>query len=222
MPAKNSVKIFVENGYYHAYNRGVEKRDIFLDQRDFATFLYFLKYYLGTPRENDIKQKLHSLHNQVDLLAYCLMPNHYHLLVKQITRDGMTKLIRAVSTSYAGYFNEKYDREGTLFQGKYKAAFVDSDPYLLHLSRYIHANPNGLVRVGPWQGSDPLADYPYSSYKYYLDNPSIPNWIKPHEILAFFTSQDNLGRTGHLNYKIFVEADDADSFEGLENLTIDS
>ncbi len=152
VPAKNTIRTFIENGYYHVYNRGVEKREIFIDDRDYRMFLYFLKYYLEPPHPDDISQRRRSLFNQVQLLAFCLMPNHFHLLVKQQSADSITKLLRAISTSYVGYFNRRYKRIGGLFQGKYKAALVESDEYLLHLSRYIHLNPQGLSRVGGGPG----------------------------------------------------------------------
>lgn len=208
MPAKNSVKQFIENGYYHIYNRGVEKRTIFLDEQDYAVFLSYLKHYLEPPEGSDPK----SLANEVDLLAFCLMPNHFHLLAKQITKNGITKLIRVVCTKYVMYFNRKYERVGTLFQGKYKAAMVDNDSYLLHLSRYIHLNP-------AYPGSDPIS-YPYSSYSYYLGKINA-TWVKPAEILIFFKSAKRIGKRDYLSYQSFVEAYPVDSAEILEELTLE-
>ncbi len=208
MPAKNSVKQFIENGYYHLYNRGVEKRDIFLDEQDYAVFLSCLKQYLDPRQGSDPK----SLAKEVDLLTFCLMPNHFHLLAKQITKNGITKLIRAVCTKYVMYFNKKYERVGTLFQGKYRAAMVDADPYLLHLSRYIHLNP--------YPGSDPKL-YAYSSFSYYLGDRDAP-WVKPQEILAFFKSAKRIGAKDYLSYQSFVEDYPEDSTEILENLTLET
>lgn len=182
MPAKNSVKQFIEHGHYHIYNRGVEKRDIFLDKQDYLVFLHFLKKYLDPNLGSDPFWKYKSLTNEVELLTFCLMPNHFHLLAKQITKNGITKLLRAICTNYVMYFNKKYERVGGLFQGKYKAVLVLDDIYLLHLSRYIHLNPP--------EGSDPV-NYPYSSYQYYLGYKN-SSWIKPEEILSFFkTAQKN-------------------------------
>ena len=148
MPSKNRIKTYTENGYYHLYNRGVDKRIIFQDRDDYTRFLYLLKIYLS-PLENLqaefplLRTYLinKNLAGQVDLLAYCLMPNHFHLLVHQKNKDGITKLMRQVMTSYSKYFNNRFERIGPLFQDIYKAALVDSDDYLLHLSRYIHLNP---------------------------------------------------------------------------------
>ena len=205
MPAKNTVKQFVENGYYHIYNRGVEKRDIFLDKQDYIVFLNYLKKYLDPILGSDPLWRHKSLFNEVDLLAFCLMPNHFHLLAKQKTINGITKLMRAVCTNYVMYFNSKYERVGGLFQGKYKAALILDDPYLLHLSRYIHLNPS--------EGSDPLIEYPYSSYSYYLGKRN-SNWVKPEEILAFFKTAQKISLKDCLSYQSFVE----DYKEGPEEI----
>jgi len=205
MPAKNSVKQFVENGYYHIYNRGVEKRNIFLDENDYTVFLHYLKKYLSPGSDP------HSLAKEVNLLSFCLMPNHFHLLAKQITRDGMTKLIRAICTNYVMYFNKRYERVGTLFQGKYKAVLVNNDTYLLHLSRYIHLNPH--------PGSDPKL-YEYSSYGYYLGRKSA-TWLKTEEILNYFKTENKTGLKDYLSYESFIDDYKNDSEEHLGNLTLE-
>lgn len=230
MPQKNKVKVYIEDGYYHVYNRGVEKRKIFLDDLDYRVFLHLLKYYLSPPKPESLHplanltpmpglalkrpRPLKNLNKEVELLAYCLMPNHFHLLIKQKTIDGMTKLIRSLSTTYAMYFNRKYDRVGYLFQGPYKAANIQEDPYLLHLSRYIHLNPVELT------GTDPVS-YPYSSYPYYL-NKKRAEWIKPDFILSFFDrTHKPLTLNKFSTYKKFVEEYNQSSAEILGNLTIE-
>lgn len=205
MPAKNSVKQYIEDGYYHIYNRGVEKRNIFLDPQDYSVFLHYLKKYLDPASGSDPK----SLANEVDLLAFCLMPNHFHLLIKQSKKDGITKLMRAVTTCYVMYFNEKYQRVGTLFQGKYKAALVLEDIYLLHLTRYIHLNP----------GSDPFR-YPYSSLSCYLGNQKI-KWVKPDFILSYFKKSQKHAKNDHFSYLPFVEDYRIESSEFLGELTLE-
>ncbi len=176
MPARNRVKIFLENALYHVYNRGVEKRVIFLDDQDFRVFLSFIRAYLcppqSTPLVHPVTQvtgsdpvrlrPLKSFFGEISLLAYCLMPNHFHLLLRQSPKDAMTRFIRALCTSYAMYFNKKYERVGTLFQGTYRAIRVYEDAYLLHLSRYIHLNPLELTGFDPAK----IVEYPYSSYAY--------------------------------------------------------
>src|SRR3989338_11431282 len=149
MPRKNSRKIFSENGYYHIYNRGVAKQEIFHENQDYEVFLRFLKEYLLpldhpaliqlrklTPRRNPINCSL-----DVKLLAYCLMPNHFHLLLKNVAERGLEKFMRALGVNYVMYFNQKYERVGPLYQGVYRAVQVETDEQLLYLSKYIHINP---------------------------------------------------------------------------------
>lgn len=227
MPHRNTIRHYVENGIYHVYNRGVEKRTIFVDDQDYAIFLHLLKYYLSPLNKKDVHpmmkfqsfsvRKLYPLKNlnsEVELLAYCLMPNHFHLLIRQITKDGVTKLLRKISTTYAMYFNKRYKRVGYLFQGKYKAALVETDYYLLHLSRYIHLNPIDL------QGSDPF-NYEYSSYKYYLGK-SHTSWIKINIINSFFDRKNLLPfLKKYPSYQQFVENYSENSRNILKYLTLE-
>jgi len=152
MPARNSRKEYLENGYYHIYNRGVEKRIIFLDQQDYSVFLSYLKEYLLpkdekglrnrlfdpsiSPRERDKiikKLNLNNFSNEITLLAYCLMPNHFHFFIKQKSAGSMDKFMNSLGTRYTMYFNKKYKRVGSLYQGVYKAVLVDSDVQFLYL-----------------------------------------------------------------------------------------
>lgn len=199
MPAKNRVKKYVEGGYYHIYNRGIEGREIFSDEQDYKTFLLTLKRYLelysGETREGfkkdrpsilTHKQEM-SLDSEVILLAYCLMPNHFHLLVKQKIGDGITKLMRRVCTNYSMYFNRKYERRGGLFESVYKAVAVSSEEQLINLSRYIHLNPVKIIKrryglVETVVGSKP-EEYAYSSLRKYLGLEEV-SWVKPGEILG--------------------------------------
>ncbi len=211
MPAKNSVKKFVENGFYHLYNRGVEKRNIFLDEHDYAVFLHYLKKYLDPTVPFGIGSDPHPLSSEIDLFAFCLMQNHFHLLLKQKSVDGITKLIRAVCTNYVMYFNKKYERVGTLFQGKYKAVLIENDSYLLHLSRYIHLNP--------YPGSDPKS-YNYSSYGYYLGNKNA-NWLNTTEILSYFKRARRVDLKDHFSYESFIDDHKVNSRETLGGLTLE-
>ena len=140
MPHKNTIKPYVDNGFYHVYNRGVNKGDIFFDDQDYRVFLHLLKYYLSPVQSLDKEhpltdlmeivrpRPLANLEKEVDLVAYCLMPNHFHLLLKQNTIDGMTKLMRRLMTTFAMYINKRHHRVGHLFQAKYKAALIQDDP----------------------------------------------------------------------------------------------
>lgn len=217
MPARNIVKSYIENGYYHIYNRGVEKRIIFQDEQDCKMFLFYIKLYLSPIEEvqklSAVKIRVNrfiplNLSKEVDLLSFALMPNHIHLLVKQYTSDGIIKFTRRLSTGYVMYFNRKYNRLGGLFQSTYKAAFIDSDEYLIHLSRYIHHNPMKL--------ENPSFDFvTFSSYPYYVEQ-KYASWIKPKEILSYFNR-----RNPNLSYKNFVEEVILDSKDVLGEIVLE-
>ena len=220
MPARNVVKDYVENGYYHLYNRGVDKRDIFLDEQDCVVFLHYLRMYLSPVEEllegNRLGSRIQrlislNLSKEIDLLSFSLMPNHIHFQVKQYTRDGITKLMRRVITSYVMYFNKKYKRVGTLFQGIYKAAFIRSEWHHLHLSRYIHLNP---IKV-----RSPVNFMNFSSYPYYLRKKQV-SWIKPEEILSYFKNANKEGLQDILSYQSFVEDYLGDSSQ-IEDLVLE-
>ena len=119
--------LFLPNHYYHIYNRGAHKADIFRDDRD---YVYLLKL---------LKEKAAAF--DISVIAYCLMSNHYHLLLRQNGDATISQFMQAVFNIYSKTFNRKYGLSGTLFEGAFKAIFVDRYEYLLHLCRYIHRNP---------------------------------------------------------------------------------
>lgn len=218
MPGKNVIKTYVENGYYHIYNRGVEKRIIFQDELDYLTFLGYLKLYLSPPSPISnifIPLNQPKLHEEVNLLSYCLMPNHYHLLLHQITKNGIEKLLRRIATKYVMYFNKRNQRVGPLFQSIFKAVRVETDNQLLHLSRYIHLNP---IKDVPFKGN--ILIKAYSSYKNYLGLAN-QGWVHPKEILSFFATARKTTLKDTHSYQSFVENYKADPQEGVEGLTLD-
>lgn len=209
MPAKNSLKLYIENGCYHIYNRGVEKRNIFLNHQDYIVFLHFLKRYLTKPPENpnEVRPRFRSdLFDKIQLICYCLMPNHFHLLIKQSTKEAITIFMRALTNSYVRYFNAKYQRRGVLFETRYKGVLVETEPQLLHLTRYIHCNSIDLIEVGPRPGptSQGVTDYPYSSYRDYLGWRKT-EWVHSEEILTFFKTAQKMSLKDCLSYQSFVE-----------------
>jgi len=198
MPSLNTVREFEGDQFCHVYNRGVEKRDIFLDDQDFTVFLGLLKKYLtGEKTDKHNRRAFTHLGEDVSLLAYCLMPNHFHLLLHQNTKDGTTKLMRRLSTGYVMYFNNRYNRVGGLFQSRYKASVIDKDEYLHHVSRYIHLNPKHYQY------------WPYSSFSYY-EGKKQAAWLKPELLLSFFDG----GRQEYINFV----ADYEDSKKELSSL----
>ena len=192
MPAKNILKIYVENGYYHLYNRGVEKRTIFQEENDYQTFLHLLKKYLT--EEPFIPFSKKTFFKRIDLLAYCLMPNHFHLLIKQSDKNAITDFIRKICTIYSMYFNQKYKRVGPLFQSRFKASLIENNEYLLYLSKYIHQNPLEIL-----EKNQRLKDYPYSSYPNYLGFIS-QYWVKTKEIVSLLKEYEK-----KITYQQFVE-----------------
>lgn len=223
MPSKNSVKLYIENGYYHVYNRGVEKRIIFHDAQDYAVFLSYLKTYLSPKNENELRNQLanpslsptarasliqqlnlNNFHNEITLLSYCLMPNHFHLLVKQKSINSLDCFMNSLSTRYVMYFNRKYKRVGHLYQDVYRAVLVESDPQLLYLTAYIHRNPLALALQG-----DPFQTQP-SSYKEYLGLRKT-EWVNPSEVLSYCSKNNS-----RLSYESFVKQEsDLDTIKDL-------
>ena len=186
MPSKNIVKEFVPEAYYHIYNRGVAKQKIFLDDQDYKTFLSYLKLYLtlsslqGPTLKVAPSRILKNYFDQIKLLAYCLMPNHFHLFVWQKDANEITNFMRSLITKYAIYFNKKYKRVGPVFQGNYKAVIVKTENQFIYLSKYIHRNPLPLpTRLD-------LVGYKYSSYGNYLGKFS-QAWVDKSEILSYFS-----------------------------------
>lgn len=142
--------------YYHVFNRGVEKRDIFLDRDDLSRFLESVRAFnslnpIGSLFEHRFlpKDQLGSLTPKlVEVVCYCLNPNHFHLLLKQSSEKGIQKFMQRLGTGYTNYFNEKYKRSGGLFQGTYKSVHIESNEQLLHTSVYVNLN-NQLGSLTP-------------------------------------------------------------------------
>lgn len=184
MPSRNVVKIDIPNTFYHIYARGHNKDLIFRDDEDYRVFLNLLKRYLNTVIEKDSSGRQYiNLHDQIELNCYCLMPNHFHLLVYQINEHSMPQLMKLTMISYSRYFNIKYKLSGALFETTYKASIISQDKYLTHISRYIHINPKD------WR------TYKYSSLTYYL-NKKPPEWLQTKRIIELFSSPNE--------YELFI------------------
>jgi len=210
MPAKNVVKFYIPNSIYHIYNRGVNKMTIFEDDQDHKVFLNYLKEYLSPPPDlltlkkdvtfkgvtfKGIPKQIKNYSEEISLLAFCLMPNHIHLLIKQADKNSVKMFTQSLFTRYSMYFNKKYKRNGPLFQSTYKATNVINKDYLLDITRYIHKNPLKITKN--------LVDY-YSSYAHYLNQFNIP-WIKNQEVLDYFNESSFIKQNKVGSYKDFVE-----------------
>ena len=196
---------FTNGGIYHIYNRGVEKRDIFLIVQDYFRFINNLiefndtksvlpsnvRYLIRNPKtitphclevqllNNKSKRGKEPL---IEILAFCLMPNHYHLLVRQLVDNGIVKFMQKIGTGYTNYFNQKNVRVGPLFQGRFKAVVIDKEEYFKYLPLYIHLNPFDLIAPewreyklnNPKRMLSFLEKYRWSSYLDYIGKSNFP------------------------------------------------
>ncbi|MBI5798911.1 MAG: transposase [Candidatus Yonathbacteria bacterium] len=177
--------------FYHAYNRGTDKRIIFNDKYDRQRFIHLL--YLCNSERNIVYRDIiaEEIYQEergstiVDVGAYCLMPNHFHLLLHEKIDGGISLFMLKLLTAYATYFNKKYKRTGGLFEGKFKATHADTDKYLKYLFSYIHLNPVKIIEP-KWKESGIsnrdkakgyLEQYKYSSYLDYIGAERMENII---------------------------------------------
>lgn len=174
------LRIEYENAYYHVMNRGRGRQKIFHDERYFEAFITTLA---------EAHQRF-----GIQILCYCLMGNHYHLLVKT-PEANLGRAMRHINGLYTQRYNRLKNTDGSLFRGRYKAICVEEDSYQLQLSRYIHRNPveAKLVKL--------LDDYPWSSYSCYVKNQKVPQWLYPKEIFEQLQVKSNF----RVKYRQFVE-----------------
>jgi len=198
---RRDYKNFAKDGIYHVYNRGVNKMEIFKKEKDFKVFLFRLREGLLPstidPKVFSKSERRRKLFPEgtFHLLAYCLMPNHFHLMIQQMTDLPVTKLLSKVCTGYSKYFNKEYERVGAVFQDQFKAVLVENNEQLLWASYYIHKNPIEAFLVND------LKDYEWNSFKEYFDYSSQDNLCKksiiqeqfntPQSYLNYFESKEN-------------------------------
>lgn len=183
---------FTTGEFYHLYNRGNSKQKIFLDKKDYQRFIDLL-YAINREEKFNFADSLKSISlyekdskNKLAAIgAYCLMPNHFHILITPIVENGVSKFMQKLSTAYVMYFNQKYNRTGTLFEGKFKSLHIGGDTYLKYLFSYIHLNPLKLVQKD-WketgvknkkEAAQYLSEYQYSSFLDYVETQRQQNKI---------------------------------------------
>ena len=215
---------FASDQIYHIYNRGVEKRSIFTADEDYLRFIHnlfefndtrpavpsnikFSSRYPGkTIKSAIISQCLDSRllniaqrKRLIDIFAFCLMPNHFHLLIQQKSENGIEKFMHKLGSGYANYFNKKYQRVGSLFQGRFKATMIEKDAHFLHIPNYIHCNPLKLMSPN-WktEGIDDadhainfLEDYRWSSLSDYIGKKNFPSLTERTFLLDCFGGAEN-------------------------------
>lgn len=220
MPAKNLYRERKEGTYVHVYNKGVENKAIFNDKEDCDAFLGYLNDYLSAPKDPSSTKKSFTVNgrifqgtphqpknyfNKVELIAYSLMPDHFHLLLHQVAKGSLESFIRSLCTRYSMYFNKKYKRTGSLFDGPYKSAQVKDELCMLYLTRHFH-RANGL-----------------SSYAQYLGKKT-DSWVNAKVVQSFFdgAKTDLLKETD--SYKDFVEKYEPslEMVKLLESISFDS
>lgn len=185
---------------YHAYNRGNDRRNIFRDERDYVRFLLSMLLLQSEYAPDKLDRIVHRFlkrgvlpfsveeitqivrKSYVHIVAFALMPNHFHLLLIEQCDGGISMYMQRLLNSYTKYFNTKRERDGHLFQGAYQSVHVQDDEQLLYLSTYIHRNPRGLPR---WRGNEHI--YPWSSYQDYISDNRWGALLQPHIVLAHFS-----------------------------------
>ncbi len=204
------------NEIYHIINRGTDKRKIFLDDKDYLRFIHdlfefndekpafnigynFKNQYIDVKRQYIKKREPRKL--LVEILAFCLMPNHYHLLIKPLTKNSKSEFIKKLNGRYAKYFNNKYERSGRLFEGKYKSILIKNESHFIHILYYIHLNPLDLI-VSEWRERNILTsdvnkimkfleNYRWSSFLDYIGKKNFPSVTQREFLNNFFEGPEN-------------------------------
>ena len=216
----SKIKNHAPEEYYHIYNRGMQKQPIFEIDADRIRFLFLLFVFQGRNSvkniSREIKQSMQSstlhtlrimpelekeiLENKtVDLISFCLMPNHFHLIVKELEEGEIAKYMQRVLTAYTKYFNLRHTKSGHLLQGSYKSVFLEDDRQFMHTSAYIHKNPTELK---DWKRKEDK--YPWSSYQDYILENRWGKLLSIDMILDHFSGEKEI-----IFYRNFVETSSA-------------
>ncbi|OGI72257.1 hypothetical protein A3J61_02095 [Candidatus Nomurabacteria bacterium RIFCSPHIGHO2_02_FULL_38_15] len=212
---------FAFDEYYHVYNRGNSKQKIFHDKQDYEHFVLLL-LILNNDKNLELRNlskdflvDLNNVNSLVSIGAYVLMPNHFHILLTEKIDGGISKFMQKVSTAYVMYYNKKYTRTGSLFEGKFKSQHLDTDNYLKYIFSYIHLNPIKLIDKN-WKEEGIknksttliyLEGYQYSSYMDYLGIERLQN-----KILNKFDFPDYFPSTKLFSKEVFTWLSFKDSY----------
>lgn len=216
--------VFANGQVYHVFNRAIEQRPVFSSKRNCERAIATLDFYRfkkpplrlakALVLEKEVREKfffnLKKRQKLVEIIGYCLMPSHFHLLLRQRLKNGISKFSSDFSNSYTRYFNTKRKRIGPIFQGIFKAVRIETDEQLIHVSRYIHLNPVASLIIK----KEKLDTYPWSSFPEYL-NPKIEAICNQKVVLDLFPSR--------IAYRKFVhdQIDYARKLEKIKHLAFD-
>jgi len=209
---------FANGEHYHIFNRGVEKRDVFLNDFDYMRFLQSLAEFnrtdpIGSIFEQSFRKKEDLLGNEVsklvEIIAYCLNPNHYHLILKQLEDKGIEKFMHKMGVGYSKYFNHKYKRSGVLFQGVFKSKHIATNEYLLHLSSYVNCNSeiHGICKA---------ENYKWCSFPDYINKRTgnlLGESLKKDIVIDQFRSVKEYKEFAKINAKEMKRRKDEEEFE---------
>lgn len=215
----------VADQFYHVFNRSIASLPIFQDKRDYQRMLRTIDYYrypkpplrfsffdrLPIDKKDDFLKELKSTKTpMVEIISYCLMPNHFHFLLRPFVNSGISDFIRNIQHSYSKYFNIKHDRLGSLFQGMFKAVLIETDEQFVHVSRYIHLNPvsSYIIEI------EELENYSWSSFVDYV-NGGDNAFVSKKELLGRFKSTDVYRKF------VFDQADYQRVLEQIKHLTFE-
>lgn len=223
MPTNRRV-VFANDEIYHVFNRGIEKRPTFTNKRELDRAVQTLDFYrfsnlpiklskfLTLPENEKIElsKAFHNNEKLVEIICFCLMPNHFHLLLKQKMDNGISIFLANITNSYTKYFNAKHERVGPLFQGLFKAVHIGTEEQLIHVSRYIHLNPVASFLIE----AEDLENYQWSSYPEYIGQ-SLANIADKDIVTDIFSSKEK--------YKKFVldQVDYAKKLEQIKHLIME-
>ncbi|MEX2007277.1 MAG: transposase [Candidatus Levyibacteriota bacterium] len=210
------MRLHAPNEYLHVFDRGMQKQPIFEIKADYIRFLFLILTFQGDAVikniSREIKQSVQSstLHidaelekdilknRAVELISFCLVPNHFHLIVHELVEGGISKYMQRVMTAYTKYFNLRHGKSGHLFQGRYKSVLISNDRQLMHTSAYIHKHP---VEIG-WKGKE--EKYPWSSYQDCIGENRFGSLLITDIIIKRFEEEK-----GSFSYKKFVSSSPA-------------
>jgi len=240
MPSKRPQ--LVNREIYHVFNRGVEKRDIFQVISDYFRFIFCL-YELNDKNLVKMRTRIKERKERkctgrtrankreplVEIIAFCLMPNHYHLVLRQLVDKGISLFMKKLGDSYVGYFNQKYNRKGmgSIFQGRFRVVHVATNDQLLNLICYIFTNPLELLEKN-WkelwvknseEAIKYLESYRWSSYLDYIGKPNFPSVTERDFLIKVFRSPENIKK--FVESWVLYKAEVRKGYEKIKGLTFE-